>query len=96
MYLYYWRSELLRDFGAGHILVAATSVDVARKKVLAMYDPTNEGSPAYTPYLACLKNSTAQRDYAEEYAALLNTLACDLAVAPTLITDAVVFIRGSA
>jgi len=39
MYLYYWSSELLRDFGAGHILVAATSADGAREKVLALYDP---------------------------------------------------------
>jgi len=46
--------------------------------------------------LACLKGCTDEQEYAEEYAALLDTLARDLAVAPTLITDAVVFIRGSA
>jgi hypothetical protein len=96
MYLYYWSSELLRDFGAGHILVAATSADGAREKVLALYDPLDESSPAYEPYLACLKGCTDAQEYAEEYAALLDTLARDLAVAPTLITDAVVFIRGSA
>ena len=94
MNLYHWKSKLLANYGDGDIIVMAENVEQARDWVYELFEPENDKSPFWTPYLEVLAYSEDE-EYQEERIKLFNKLREDLNQEPTIVESHVICVRGS-
>jgi len=92
--LYHWSSESLKAYSEGDIIVMAETVEQARDKVYAQFNPLADGNPFEDHYLQMLKLNDDE-DLQYEYTEKLNVLREDLDKEPTIVSTDVVLIRGS-
>lgn len=94
MNLYHWKSKLLANYGDGDIIVMAENVEQAKDWVYELFEPENDKSPFWSPYLEMLAHNEDE-EYQEERIKLFNKLREDLNQEPTIVESHVICVRGS-